>query len=175
MGINALLWFGAVFLSLPLIIAIYRKLEALGMLLADLRVKSLPADAPVAQIKSVITTTVPLAGAVGLGLLVFALSTPLLPSGEILIVLLLILAGLTFLLWRSFVKVYSKAQVALHETFAQTALPYEAGTPRAAAESFEGGQAANARHHLSLTRQGTVHPRTGIADANRRQHRGHRA
>ncbi|MEJ0089024.1 MAG: cation:proton antiporter [Limisphaerales bacterium] len=129
MGINALLWFAAVFLSLPLIIATYRKMEALGMLLADMRVKRLSADAPVAQIKAVITTTVPLAGAVGLGLLIFALSTPLLPSVEILVVLLLILAGLTFLLWRSFVKVYSKAQVALHETFAQTALPYEAGTP----------------------------------------------
>ncbi len=128
-GIDAALWFAAVFLAMPLLIATYRKLEALGMLLAELRVKQMPDDARAAQITAVISTTVPLAGAIGLGLLIFALSAPLLPSGEILIALLLILAGLTFLLWRSFVKVYSKAQVALHETFAQTALPKETAMP----------------------------------------------
>jgi len=128
-GINAALWFAAVFLSLPMIIAIYRKLQALGLLLADLRVKRLPPEASTSQIKAVIATTVPLAGATGLGLIIFALSAPLLPSGEILIALLAIIAGLTFLLWHSFVKVYSKAQIALNETFAQTPLPDETRTP----------------------------------------------
>jgi CPA2 family monovalent cation:H+ antiporter-2 len=129
MGVNALLWFAAVFLSLPLLIATYRKLQALGMLLADLRVRRLESAANAAQIKNIIATTVPLAGVIGLGLLIFALSAPLLPSGETLTVLLLILAGITFLLWRSFVKVYSKAQIALHETFAQTPLPKETEMP----------------------------------------------
>jgi CPA2 family monovalent cation:H+ antiporter-2 len=129
MGVNALLWFAAVFLSLPLLIATYRKLQALGMLLADLRVRRLESAANAAQIKNIIATTVPLAGVIGLGLLIFALSAPLLPSGETLTVLLLILVGITFLLWRSFVKVYSKAQIALHETFAQTPLPKETEMP----------------------------------------------
>lgn len=129
LGLNALLWFGAVFLSLPMIIAAYRKLEALGMLLADLRVKQLASDARAKEIKAVISTTVPLAGAVGLGVLVFSLSAPLLPSGEILVVLLLILACLTFLLWRSFVKVYSKAQNAIQETLASTPLPGSHAAP----------------------------------------------
>jgi len=57
--------------------------------------------------------------------LIFSLSAPLLPSWEILIVLLVILACLTFLLWRSFVKVYSKAQIAIQETLASTPLPHE--------------------------------------------------
>ena len=122
---NALLWFAAMFLSLPMIIAAYRKLGALGMLLAELRVKEPASGVRAREIKAVISTTVPLAGAAGLGLLVFSLSAPLLPSGEILIVLLLILACLTFLLWRSFVKVYSKAQIAIQETLASTPLPSE--------------------------------------------------
>jgi monovalent cation:H+ antiporter-2, CPA2 family len=126
---NALIWFAAVFLSLPMLIAAYRKLEALGMLLGELRVKQLSSDARAKEIKAVISTTVPLAGAVGLGVLVFSLSAPLLPSWEILIVLLLVLAGLTFLLWRSFVKVYSKAQIAIQETLASTPLPHETATP----------------------------------------------
>jgi CPA2 family monovalent cation:H+ antiporter-2 len=126
---NAVLWFAAVFVSLPMLIAAYRKLEALGMLLADLRVKQLASDAHAKEIKAIIATTVPLAGAVGLGVLVFSLSAPLLPPWEILIVLLLILAGLTYLLWRSFVKVYSKAQIAIQETLASTPLPPESATP----------------------------------------------
>jgi CPA2 family monovalent cation:H+ antiporter-2 len=128
-GVDAVLWFAAVVLSLPLLIAIYRKLQALGMLLADLRVRRLESAANAAQIKNIIATTVPLAGVIMLALLLFLLSSTLLPSGKILIMLLLILAGVTFLLWRSFVKVYSKAQFALHETFAQTPLPKETVLP----------------------------------------------
>jgi CPA2 family monovalent cation:H+ antiporter-2 len=108
-----------------MLIAAYRKLEALGMLLAELRVKQLASDTRAKEIKAIISTTVPLAGAVGLGVLIFSLSAPLLPSWEILIVLLVILACLTFLLWRSFVKVYSKAQIAIQETLASTPLPHE--------------------------------------------------
>jgi CPA2 family monovalent cation:H+ antiporter-2 len=128
-GVNAALWFAAVVLSLPLLIATYRKLQALGMLLADLRVRRLQSDANAEQIKNIISTTVPLAGAMGMALLLFLLSSTLLPSWRILIVLLLILAGVTFLLWRSFVKVYSQAQFALYETLAQTPLPHETETP----------------------------------------------
>jgi monovalent cation:H+ antiporter-2, CPA2 family len=129
LGLDAVLWFGAVFLSLPMIIAAYRKLEALGMLLAELRVKQLASKTRAKEIKAVISTTVPLAGAAGMGLLIFSLSTPLLPSGEVLIALLLILAALTYLLWRSFVKVYSKAQVAIQETLASKPLPPQVSAP----------------------------------------------
>jgi len=42
-----------------------------------------------------------------------------LPAWRILIVLLLVIAVITALLWRDFIRVYSKAQFALEETFAQ--------------------------------------------------------
>ena len=42
------------------------------------------------------------------------------PSGKIVWVLLAILAGIAALFWRSFIKVYSKAQVAIVETLAST-------------------------------------------------------
>jgi len=47
------------------------------------------------------------------------LSSALLPNTRMLIVLLLIVALVTWLLWRSFIRVYSKAQSALQETFTQ--------------------------------------------------------
>ena len=44
---------------------------------------------------------------------------------------LLIVALTTWLLWRSFIKIYSKAQVALQETFAQPPAPRPHGAPAA--------------------------------------------
>lgn len=58
-----------------------------------------------------------------MGLLVLVLSSALLPSWEILVVLLLLVAAVTTLLWRSLIRIYSKAQLALEETFAQPPLP----------------------------------------------------
>ena len=116
--VKAVLWFVAMVLSLPLMIAIYRKLQAMGMLLADARAKI--AQNGVLNAKAIIFTTVPLVGVVGLGILIFLLSSALLPSGNIVWVLLAILAGIAALFWRSFIKVYSKAQVAIVETLAST-------------------------------------------------------
>lgn len=116
--VNAMLWFGAMIFSLPLMIAIYRKLQALGMLLADVRAKTVQSG--FLNAKAIITATVPLVGMVGLGILIFLLSSALLPSGKIVWVLLAILAGVAALFWRSFIKVYSKAQVAIVETLAST-------------------------------------------------------
>lgn len=118
-GTRAALWFAAMILSLPLLIATYRKLEALGMLLGETAAQRFQNDPRATVIQNVIANTVPLAGVVCLGLLLLVLSRALLPSWRILIVLLLVILGVAVLLWRSFIKVYSKAQNALEATFAQ--------------------------------------------------------
>lgn len=117
--INAILWLTAVFLSLPLIIATYRKLQALGLLIAEIAAARLKKEPRAAAIQTVIANTIPVAGALGMGLHLLVLSAAVLPSWRILIVLLLVLAAITALLWRDFIKVYSKAQFALEETFSQ--------------------------------------------------------
>ena len=126
-SINALLWFGSVLLSLPLLIATYRKLQALGLLLADLRVKGVKSETRATEIKAIVSTTVPLTGVIGMGILLLLLSSTLLPSGKLLVVLLIVIAAITALMWTSFIKVYSKAQIALRETLAQA--PVERETP----------------------------------------------
>jgi CPA2 family monovalent cation:H+ antiporter-2 len=118
-ALNAMLWLSAVVLSLPLLIATYRKLEALGMLVADLRVKRSHSDAYAVGIRAIIANTVPIAGLIGLGLLMLVLSSTLLPSGKLLVVLLVMVALITALLWRTSIKLYSKAQFALQETLSQ--------------------------------------------------------
>ncbi len=116
-GLNAFLWLGATLLSLPLLIANFRKLQALGLLVAEVSVRPAVAGESTASIRAFISQAIPLAGAVALALLVMALSSPLLPPLEVLLVLLLIVALVMWIWWRAFVKWHSKAQVALIETF----------------------------------------------------------
>ncbi|MBI5799594.1 MAG: cation:proton antiporter [Verrucomicrobia bacterium] len=116
-GMNAFLWLGATVLSLPLLIAIFRKLQALGLLVAEVGVRPAAAGELTASIRAVIAQAIPLAGAAALALLVLVLSSTLLPPLEVLLVLVLIVALVMWAWWRAFVKWHSKAQVALIATF----------------------------------------------------------
>lgn len=130
-SLKAALWLMAVVLSLPLLIATFRKLQALGLLVAETRVSRAAAGERTAAIRAVVAQVVPIAGTVALGLFVLVLSTALLPTLEVLLALLVIVACITWLLWRSFIKIYAKAQVALQETFAQPPAPRPHADPAA--------------------------------------------
>lgn len=118
-GVAAALWLTAMFLALPLLIATYRKLEALGLLLGDVAAKRVETEPRAKAVQAVIANTVLGAGVIGQGLLVLVLSSTLLPTGRVSLVLVLIVAAVTALLWRTFIRVYSRAQIALQETFSQ--------------------------------------------------------
>jgi len=121
--LNAALWLTAVVFSMPMIIATARKLQALGLLLAETKVSQAAAGNRTEAIRTVVASVVPIAGTVALGLFILVLSSTLLPPLNVLLVLLVISGLIAWLLWRSFIKVYSKAQVALLETFAQPPAP----------------------------------------------------
>jgi CPA2 family monovalent cation:H+ antiporter-2 len=118
-GLKAVLWLAAMILSLPMLIASFRKLQALGMMIAETRVTEAAAGERTAAIRAIVAQVVPAAGVIILGLLVLVLSSTLLPTFNVMIVLLGVLACITWLLWRAFIRVYSQAQAALQETFAQ--------------------------------------------------------
>jgi monovalent cation:H+ antiporter-2, CPA2 family len=122
-GVKAALWSGAVILSLPLLVATFRKLQAFGLLIAETKVNEALAGERTAAIRAVVAQVVPLAGAAVLVMFVLALSSTLLPNWEVFGVLLAIVALVTWLLWRSFIRIYSKAQAALEETLAQPPAP----------------------------------------------------
>jgi CPA2 family monovalent cation:H+ antiporter-2 len=60
-----------------------------------------------------------LAGVFILAILTIVISSTILPSWKVLFLLLIVIAGITFLFWRHFVKIYAKAQISLHETLAK--------------------------------------------------------
>lgn len=116
-GWRSLLWVAAVLVSMPLLIATYRKLGAVGLLLGELAAARIKREPTAAAVQAVLGNTIPLAGAIGMGLLVLVLSAALLPSWKILVVLALVVSVVTALTWQSLIRVYSIGQVALEETF----------------------------------------------------------
>ena len=118
-GVKAALWLGAMLLSLPLLIAVFRKLSALAMLLSEMSVTRVAGGVNTNSLRSVVANTIVAAGCIMLVLIILLLSSTILPSWKLLFVQALIVAVTAILLRRSFTKLYSKAQFALQETLAQ--------------------------------------------------------
>ncbi len=106
----------ALLLSLPFLIAAYRKLKALSMLLAEMGVKPEMAGRHTARVRKVVAEVIPLLSLAVIFVLLAALSASILPTLELLVVILLVAAGVAALLWRWFIRVHSRMQIALLET-----------------------------------------------------------
>ncbi len=121
--VHGALWLAAMIISLPLLIATFRKLQALGLMVAEMNAMDAMTSGRAPTNQSTVAQTIPFAGAVALGIFLLLLSSALLPPGKVLIALLVVAALIGWLMWRSFIKLYSKAQFALQETFSQPPVP----------------------------------------------------
>jgi len=110
---NALIWGGALVLSLPFLIAAYRKLKALAMMLAEASVR---AGRHTLRVQRIVSEIIPAVSTAAMLLLVSALSSSILPPAELLVAVLAMGALILALLWRTLVKLHSRLQIALLET-----------------------------------------------------------
>ena len=118
-GVKAALWLGAMLLSLPLLIALFRKLRALCMLLSEMSVTRKARGENVSALRSIVANTILAAGCVVVMILLALLSSAILPSWKLLVAQALIVTATAVLMRRSFTRLYSKAQFALQETLSQ--------------------------------------------------------
>lgn len=116
-GVQGLIWLAAMVCSLPLLIATYRKLQAFGMLVAELRVRKEPSGERRSGLQTILANVILVAGMVMIAVMLLALSSAILQSGKSLLLLLVIVALVTAVLWRTFIRIYSKAQLAVQEAF----------------------------------------------------------
>src|SRR3954469_2411377 len=121
-------WLCAALLSLPMLVASYRKLEALGLLFGE-RIAQRRGAQTSAALQTIFSRAITAIGAVEIGLLILVLSSALLPSWRVLLALLLILIAIAILLWRRLIRIYSRAQVALKDTLAEAPAPYSIAPP----------------------------------------------
>ena len=113
---KALIWGGALLLSLPFLIAAYRKLKALSMLLAEMSVKPEMAGRHTQRVRRVIAELIPILSLLVIFLLLAALSASILPTNKLLVLIAVVAAAVAALLWRWFIRVHTRMQVALLET-----------------------------------------------------------
>ncbi|MAE30271.1 MAG: cation/H(+) antiporter [Verrucomicrobiales bacterium] len=111
------LWVAALVLSLPMLIANLRKLQALGMLISEATVRRKSAGQRTQALRSVVANVCLVAGTAGMILCVLLLSSALLPPLGVMLALAVVLGVVAWLQWRFLVRVYARAQIALKETF----------------------------------------------------------
>jgi CPA2 family monovalent cation:H+ antiporter-2 len=118
---NVLLWGASLLVSLPLLIAVYRKLKSLAMLLAEIGVRPAVTGRFTQGLRRAVAELVPMLGMLGVFLLVAALSGSILPPADLLIAVVTGAVLLAALMWRWFVQLHARLQIALRETLDQSA------------------------------------------------------
>lgn len=113
---KALIWGGALLVSLPFLIAAYRKLKALSMLLAEMSVKPEMAGRHTQRVRRVIAELIPILSLLVIFLLLAALSASILPTNKLLVLIAVVTAAVAAVLWRWFIRAHTRMQVALLET-----------------------------------------------------------
>jgi len=115
--LHTVLWVAALVLSLPMLIANLRKLQALGMLISEATIRRELAGQRTQSLRAVVANVCLVAGTAGMILCVLLLSSALLPPLGMMLTLAVVLVVVAWLQWRFLVRVYARAQIALKETF----------------------------------------------------------
>jgi CPA2 family monovalent cation:H+ antiporter-2 len=114
-GRRGIVWFGTLLLTLPLYVATLRKLQALGMFLAELTLGQRAVGEGPATGQTVVRHLIVAAGVVVFALATSVVSATLLPPAKVGAAMLVVVAVAAVLLWRPSIRVYSRAQIALHD------------------------------------------------------------
>jgi len=109
-GPKTVLCLVALLCSLPVVVAFLRKLQALSMLLSELPIRERASQQQKIALRTLLSSTILFAGAVAMSVLVLALSAPLLPPWETLVLLCSLAALLAGSLRTYFVRLYARAQ-----------------------------------------------------------------
>ncbi len=118
-GQQSVIWFGAVLLSLPLLIATLRKMRAFAYVIAETRVSKAAAKEQTQTIRAIIANTLTIAGAAMLILWLLLLSVTVLPPWPVLLFFTVLAVVLVAIQWKTMIRVYANAQVALRETLSR--------------------------------------------------------
>lgn len=112
---KTVVWGAACLLSLPFLIAAYRKLKALSLILVEASTGIMVAGRPMLDSWRIVAELIPVAAVGVMMLLVFALSASLLPPMELAALVLVVAGACVVVLWRQFIRWHSRLQIALRE------------------------------------------------------------
>jgi CPA2 family monovalent cation:H+ antiporter-2 len=110
-------WGSCLVISLPFLIAIYRKLKGLSILFAEMTIKTNNEGKHNIKLRRTVSEIIPVVCMLGVILMIIALSASILPPLGLLIFVFIIVAVLMVILWRWFIGLHSQLQVSFMETF----------------------------------------------------------
>jgi CPA2 family monovalent cation:H+ antiporter-2 len=113
---DILCWLAAVILTAPIYLASARKIQAMSMLIAEMCMPLSKTAGRVSAVRTVIGQVFVLAAFAVMTFLTVLLSTAILGSLAAMVPLLLMVTLVALLFRRMLVKIYSRAELALHET-----------------------------------------------------------
>jgi len=124
-GVETIAWLSALLLSMPILVALFRKINALGLIAADISAGTGEERSRRAwpMVRSLVTL-------LGYGLAVawiIVVSGPILPPVPVLVLLILAVGILSYALWHSFTRLYARGQVALRDILSTP--PAQESTP----------------------------------------------
>ena len=111
----ALIWGVALIVSLPFLIAIYLKTKALGMIFAEMAVRPGKEGQYTERLRRIVAEIIPVISILGVVILLFALSASILPSRDLLVLVMVLAILVGAFLWRWFIKLHSRLQAAFIE------------------------------------------------------------
>lgn len=112
---KTLIWGALFILSLPFLIAIYRKVKGLSMLLAEVGVKEDNAGHYTESVRHIISEVIPAMAIVAILFLIMVLSTSILPPPQLFILVLAFVLLILVLLRSWFIQLHVKLHIALME------------------------------------------------------------
>jgi CPA2 family monovalent cation:H+ antiporter-2 len=132
-GIGTVCWFGALLVSLLLLIAVFRKIQAVGMILSEMAIPHDMARNTTVPYRAIVANTVLIVGTLVVCAWLLMVSALILPPWP----MLLFLGGVAILvavgLRASFIRLYARGQVMLRDMFAK---PLESTDPGVAAPAL---------------------------------------
>jgi CPA2 family monovalent cation:H+ antiporter-2 len=128
---KGLVWLAAALLALPLIVATFRKIRAVAMVLAEMSLTRATAGQQTEPLRKLMANTIVFLASVAIIVWILLLSSAILPPWRVLIALALLIALAMIVGWKSMVRFYAKAQISLRETLTQEhpEHQYETGQP----------------------------------------------
>jgi len=119
---ESLVWSGVMMITSPIYLASYRKLKAMSMLFAEICAPISSGGRQVTAARSVISQVFVLLSLVVMTFLTILLSTSILGSLKSMVLLLLIVTVAATIFRSILLRVYSRAEIALHETLLELPL-----------------------------------------------------
>jgi CPA2 family monovalent cation:H+ antiporter-2 len=115
-GTFGVLWLAAMVVSLPMLIVSSRKLRAVAEVVAEASTGRGRSREQTEGIRTFVSGVIRILGSLAIIVYLLLLSSTVMPPWPVLIVMLLVVIGITVWRWRTFERVYAKAQLSLSET-----------------------------------------------------------